>query len=42
MLQARGLKTGEIPEVLNITSADTLIEIHREYISAGSNIIFDL
>lgn len=40
MLQARGLKTGEIPEVLNITSADTLIEIHREYISAGADIIY--
>lgn len=40
MLQARGLKTGEIPEVLNITSAETLIEIHKEYIEAGADIIY--
>lgn len=40
MLQARGLKTGEIPELLNITSPDILISIHREYIDAGSDIIY--
>lgn len=40
MLQARGLKTGEIPEILNITSAETLIEIHKEYIEAGTDIIY--
>ena len=40
MLQARGLKTGEIPEVLNITSAETLIEIHKGYIEAGADIIY--
>lgn len=40
MLQARGLKTGEIPELLNLTSPETLVEIHREYINAGSDIIY--
>lgn len=40
MLQARGLKTGEIPELLNLTSPDTLIEIHREYIEAGADIVY--
>lgn len=40
MLQARGLKTGEIPELLNLTSPDTLVEIHKEYIEAGSNIVY--
>lgn len=40
MLQARGLKMGETPELLNITSPETLIEIHREYIEAGADIIY--
>ena len=40
MLQARGLKTGEIPELLNLTSPQTLVEIHREYIEAGSDIVY--
>jgi 5-methyltetrahydrofolate--homocysteine methyltransferase len=40
MLQARGLKTGETPELLNLTSPDTLIEIHKEYIQAGSDIVY--
>lgn len=40
MLQARGLKMGETPELLNIKSPETLIEIHREYIEAGADIIY--
>lgn len=40
MLQARGLKMGETPELLNITSPETLIEIHMEYIEAGADIIY--
>lgn len=40
MLQARGLKTGEIPEVLNITHPEILIDIHKSYIEAGSHIIY--
>ncbi len=40
VLQARGLKTGEIPELLNLSSPETLIEIHKEYIEAGSDIIY--
>lgn len=39
MLQNRGLKTGEMPEVLNITSPDLIVDIHKKYIEAGSNII---
>lgn len=39
MLQDAGLKAGELPEVLNITSAKTIIDIHRKYIVAGANII---
>lgn len=40
MLQNRGLKIGGIPEVMNITSPDVVTEIHREYIEAGSNIVY--
>lgn len=40
MLQARGLKMGETPEVLNITTPQMLTEIHKEYINAGADIIY--
>lgn len=40
MLQKRGLKLGEIPEELNITSPEIIEEIHRLYIEAGSDIIY--
>lgn len=39
MLQDRGLKTGELPEVLNINSPEKIVEIHREYIDAGARMI---
>lgn len=39
MLQNRGLKIGELPETLNITSPEIIIEIHEKYINAGANII---
>lgn len=39
MLQKSGLKLGALPEVLNITSPETVIDIHRQYIKAGSDII---
>ena len=40
MLQARGLKMGETPEVLNIEKPKILTEIHKEYIGAGADIIY--
>lgn len=40
MLQARGLKMGETPEVLNIENPQMLTEIHKEYIEAGADIIY--
>lgn len=40
MLQARGLKMGETPEVLNIEKPEMLTEIHREYIEAGADIVY--
>lgn len=39
MIQNKGLKLGELPEILNITSPETIVEIHKSYINAGSNII---
>ncbi len=38
-LQKRGLKTGELPERLNLTNPDIIEEIHRAYLEAGSDII---
>ena len=39
MLQKNGLKTGELPENMNITHPDVLIKIHKEYLDAGCNVI---
>ncbi len=40
MLQASGLKLGERPEVFCITEPETIINIHKMYIDAGSNIVY--
>lgn len=39
MLQKKGLKLGELPESLNITNSKVIVEIHKSYIEAGSDII---
>ncbi len=39
MLQKKGLKTGELPESLNITNPDAIIDIHTQYLDAGADII---
>lgn len=39
MLQAAGLPTGYCPELWNIEQPQTLIDIHRQYVLAGSNMI---
>ena len=39
LLQARGLKPGELPERWNLTRPEDIIGIHRQYLEAGSNII---
>ena len=39
MLQALGLKAGELPEVWNITNNDTILDIHERYVKAGADII---
>ena len=38
-LQKKGLKLGEVPETINITNKDKIVEIHKEYIKAGANVI---
>lgn len=38
-LQAKGLKTGETPELLNLTEPELLKEIHTAYINAGADIV---
>ena len=39
LLQSRGLKPGELPEVWNLEHADEVIDIHRQYFEAGSDIV---
>lgn len=38
-LQNKGLIPGQIPEDWNIDKSEVIIDIHREYISSGANII---
>ena len=39
LLQKRGLAPGELPERWNITRSDVIIDIHKAYLNAGSNVI---
>ncbi len=39
LLQAKGLLAGEMPERWNITHPEEIIEIHRSYYDAGSNVV---
>ncbi len=40
MLQASGLKLGGLPEELNFTNPDLLIDIHKSYIAAGAQVVY--
>ena len=40
MLQAAGLPLGELPEVWNITHPDAVTAINRQYVDAGSDVIY--
>ncbi|MGN0513171.1 MAG: homocysteine S-methyltransferase family protein [Lachnospiraceae bacterium] len=40
MLQKAGMAMGETPELLGITAPDLIIDIHRQYINAGSDIVY--
>ena len=39
LLQAKGLLPGELPEIWNLEHAEAVVEIHRKYFEAGSDII---
>lgn len=39
MLQAAGLKAGQLPETLNITNKDMILAVHRAYADAGCEYI---
>ncbi|MCI8496264.1 MAG: dihydropteroate synthase [Lachnospiraceae bacterium] len=39
MLQARGLSSGELPELWNITREEEILDIHKQYLASGCNII---
>ena len=39
MLQSSGLKAWELPETLNINNPELIIDIHKQYINAGCDII---
>ncbi len=39
LLQSAGLKPGEYPERWNLSHAETIEKIHREYFEAGSNVV---
>ena len=38
-LQKRGLKTGALPELLNLTDPDIVRAVHEDYVNAGADII---
>lgn len=39
MLQRKGLKAGQLPEEFNIQCPEIIMDIHRKYLEAGSDII---
>jgi len=39
LLQERGLQTGELPELWNLTKPEVLYQIHREYLDAGADVL---
>lgn len=39
MLQKKGLSAGKLPEMINIENEEMLLEIHKEYVAAGADII---
>lgn len=39
MLQQKGLKIGENPEVFGLKNHDKLLEIHKAYLRSGSNVV---
>lgn len=39
LLQEKGLQAGELPEIWNLTHMEEVIETHRDYFEAGSDIV---
>ncbi|RCW47740.1 MULTISPECIES: homocysteine S-methyltransferase family protein [unclassified Halanaerobium] len=39
VLQMRGLKAGELPEILNIEKSKEIVDIHKSYLEAGAEIL---
>ncbi|MCR2033862.1 homocysteine S-methyltransferase family protein [Anaerofustis stercorihominis] len=39
LLQEKGLKAGELPEIWNVDKSDTVKSIHKEYLLSGADII---
>ena len=39
VLQAAGLKSGERPEAWNLARPEAIVDLHRSYYSAGSNVV---
>ena len=39
LLQANGLKPGELPELWNLTHPEIITKIHTDYFNAGSNVV---
>ena len=39
LLQARGLRAGELPERWNLSHPDVVTEIHKQYFDAGANVV---
>ncbi len=39
LLQEKGLRPGEYPELWNLSHPDKITEIHREYFNAGANVV---
>ncbi|MGN1021707.1 MAG: homocysteine S-methyltransferase family protein, partial [Aristaeellaceae bacterium] len=40
MLHRSGLKPGELPELVALTRPELLEDIHRQYIGAGSHVVY--
>ena len=40
MLQQKGLELGTVPETLNITTSDWIVDIHKQYIEAGADVVY--
>ena len=40
MLQALGIETEHVPEMLNLTDSASIMKIHRMYAESGSDIVY--